>query len=260
MATNADLNPSNGLQGSSYLYNYGTSPNTRAVISHKVRILTPAFGENSSMHQIGVVSSFSTSESRSVEPIRGIGFGDQIAELVPGVTDPMTASFTRAMLYLSDLLQATGFASGISGPVRSLKHLRWPFDIEQQMVFSSLVDFELMNQPEKGFRGEGFQGGVKEVVFPEVTGDGSDLPSHTAIVTMYEACWLTGGTNVEFSADGGIVQQSGEATISDIHDFSSVYGEFLRSGNDPTVGQLGSIRFSAGAKASGLPRGQVGAI
>ena len=139
MATNKDKNPNNGLQGTSYLYDYGTSPNTRTAVSQKVRILTPVYGDNSHLHQMGVLSSFAPSQSRTVEPVRGIGFGDQVAELVPSVTEPTTGSFERALLYLCNLWQATGYAAGIDGPVRSLAHHRWPFDIEQQLVFSSLV-------------------------------------------------------------------------------------------------------------------------
>ena len=245
---NPDLSPANGLQGSSYLYNYGTTPQTRTVVSQKVRVLTPAYGENSSLHQMGVLSSFEPTESRSVEPIRGIGFGDQIAELVPGVTEPMTASFERAMLYLSTLWQATGYAAGTSGPVRSLRHHRWPFDIEQQLVFSSLADFDLTASPETGFVGEGFQAGTRQVIYPETTqppsGSGPDtsVQGHTALITMYEACWFT-DWSTSFSQDAGQVMESGSVIISDTHDFASLYGEFLRTGNDPTIDQLGSIRF-----------------
>ncbi len=39
--------------------------------------------------------------------------------------------------------------------------------------------------------------------------------------------------------------ESGDVIISDVHDFSSMYGEFLSTGNDPSLGQLGSIRFAA---------------
>ena len=38
--------------------------------------------------------------------------------------------------------------------------------------------------------------------------------------------------------------ETGDAMASDVHDFASVYGEFLATGNDPTIGQLGSIRFA----------------
>ena len=36
-------------------------------------------------------------------------------------------------------------------------------------------------------------------------------------------------------------------TITDVHDFASVYGEFLATGLDVTRGELGSIRFGSSA-------------
>ena len=68
---------------------------------------------------MGVLSSFTPNESRTIDTLRGIGFGDQVAELVPSVTEAMTAGFERALLYLSNLWQATGYAGGVSSPVRS---------------------------------------------------------------------------------------------------------------------------------------------
>ena len=132
---NQDNNPQGGVGGTSYLYDYGTSPNTRTAVSQKVRLLTPHYGNNQALHQMGVVSSFNPTQSRTIDNIRGIGFGDQIAELVPSVTEPTTGSFERALLYLCNLWQAAGYAGGVDGPVRSLAHHRWPFDMEQQLVF-----------------------------------------------------------------------------------------------------------------------------
>ena len=101
---NTDLNPQSGIQGSSQIYKFGTSPNTRSVATQKVRVLAPAYG-GKGLFQIGVLSNFGPTESRTIEPVRGIGFGDIIAELVPGNTEPMTASVERTMLYLSNLWQ-----------------------------------------------------------------------------------------------------------------------------------------------------------
>ena len=50
---NTDLNPQGGIQGSSQIYNFGTSPNTRSVVTQKVRVLAPAYG-GSGLFQIGV--------------------------------------------------------------------------------------------------------------------------------------------------------------------------------------------------------------
>ena len=72
---NTDLNPQNGAQGSSYLYNFGTSPNTRTAVSQKVRILAPAYGSNAALFQVGVLSTFSPTESRTIDQVRGINPG-----------------------------------------------------------------------------------------------------------------------------------------------------------------------------------------
>ena len=119
---NTDMNPQNGVQGTSYLYNFGTSPNTRAALSQKVRVLTPTYGDSRVLSQMGVLTSISLNSSRGVDSIRGLGFGDRIAELIPNYGDPETLSFERAMLYLANLWQSVGYAAGIDGPVRSLKH------------------------------------------------------------------------------------------------------------------------------------------
>ena len=106
-AINTDKSPTaEGVQGTSYIYNYGTTGNTRAALSQKIRILTPAYGDQTGRSQIGVVSSMSVSQSKTVDAIRGIGFGDIVAELVPGVTDPETADLERTLLYLNNLWQA----------------------------------------------------------------------------------------------------------------------------------------------------------
>lgn len=259
---NMDNGPSNGTGGSSYLYNFGTSPNTRTAVSQKVRLLTPHYGSNQAMHQMGVVSSFNPSQSRTVEPVRGIGFGDQIAELVPSVTEPTTGSFERALLYLCNLWQASGYASGVDGPVRSLAHHRWPFDIEQQLVFSTQADIDL-GVPNTGHQGGtgSFDGGIKQVMYPKNTpdfgpggnaatgvGNGGDAVApgsargHSAVITIFEACWFT-SWSATYTKDSGMIMESGDVTVSDVHDFASMYGEFLATGNDPTIGQLGSIRF-----------------
>lgn len=262
---NMDNSPANGVGGTSYLYDFGTSPNTRTAVSQKVRLLTPHYGNSQAMHQMGVISSFNPTQSRTVEPVRGVGFGDKVAELVPSVTEPTTGSFERALLYLCNLWQATGYASGVDGPVRSLAHHRWPFDIEQQLVFSTLADADLgvANVGQGGTSGN-FDGGVKDVKFPQVTQAGSK-PSfdtsdvgHSAIITIYEACWFT-SWSATFAKDSGMIMETGDVTVSDVHDFASVYGEFLATGNDPTIGQLGSIRFSEGGyEISGAGSGITG--
>ena len=255
MAGNTDLAPSGGLGGTSYLYKYGTTPNTRTAVSQKIRVLTPHYGEITTLNQLGVLGTLNPSQSRAVEPVRGIGFGDRIAEIVPGISEPTTINFERALLYLCNLWQALGYAAGVDGPVRSLSQHRWPFDVEMQLVFSTLADWDLdaANVGAPAASGT-YNGGLKNLVYPELTPgkviDGVTpvkAPGHSVLITMFEACWLT-SWGVSISKDAGALMETGDATCSDVHDFSSLYGEFLNSGNDPTIGQLGSMRFGTSAE------------
>jgi len=252
MPQNLDNNNANpGVGGTSYMYDYGTSPNTRTAVSQKVRILTPHVGNTTTMAQMGVLSQFNPSQSRTVEPVRGIGFGDKVSELVPSVTEPTTGNFERALLYLCNLWQATGYASGVDGPVRSLAHHKWPFDVEQQVVFSSLADVDLgVANVGTGNPAGTFEGGVSQVQYGKVTPNedvsstpGNGEQGHSAIITVYEACWFNQWSTT-FAKDSGLIMESGDVTVTDVHDFASIYGEFMATGNDPTVGQLGSIRFA----------------
>lgn len=262
--TNLDTNAQNGVQGTSYLYNYGTSPNTRTAVSQKVRILAPVFGAGvQALYQMGVVSSFNPTNNRTVESIRGIGFGDKIAELVPSITAEVTASLERALLYLSNICQAVGYAGGVDGPVRSLAHHRWPFDIEMQLVFSTLADNDLgvpnrgVNPPGAPTTPAGSGQGTKRVQYPNLgltAGPYTSPPGHSAIITMYEACWMTSWGVSGYSKDSGQIMETAEVMVSDVHDFASQYGEFMPTGNDPTIGQLGSIRYGqlGGSLGGGL--------
>lgn len=241
---NQDLVPTNKeFQGSSPLYKQGTTPNTRTAVSQKVRLIAPGYGTDLPT-QMGVVSSFGFSESRAVDPVRGIGFGDQIAELVPGVTDPASLSFERALLYQANLWQATGYAGGVDGPVRSLRHHRWPFDVESQLVFSTIAD----NDVGTFTGGDGFTAGNGTHRFRDVSQDsnsnpqGEDALTHNVIITLYEACWWN-DYSYNFAADSGIIMESGTATCTDVHNAGSDYGEFLATGNDPSIGQDGTIRY-----------------
>ena len=242
MATeaNQDLNPTGSLQGSSTLYKVGTSPNTRSVVTQKVRILAPAYG-GSGLFQIGVLSNFGPTENRTVEPVRGIGMGDVIAELVPGNTEPMTASVERTMLYLSNLWQSTGYAGGVSGPVRSLRHHRWPFDVQQEIVFSRIADNEAK-------AGTGFLGGntTESYSWQAVSPSPDSQPvstTHNCLMTYYEACWWQ-DWNTAFQKDTAMVMENGTMMITDVHDGTTVYGEFLATGNDPTIDQTGSLVYA----------------
>lgn len=118
-------------------------------------------------------------------------------------------------------------------------------------------DLNAANVGHPGTPGQ-FDGGIRAVQYPEVTPNPRGQHAtrgHSAIITIYEACWLT-STNKQFQKDSAIIMESGDAQATDVHDFASVYGEFLASGNDPTINQLGSIRFGGGHQAGGgIPSG-----
>ena len=245
---NTDSTPAGGAQGSSHIYDYNSSPNTRAAISQKVRILSPVYKPgneaNNLLYQLGVCSSFSADFNRGVEDIRGIGFGDQIAERVPGVSDPVDVSIERTLMYLSNGHQAFGFAGGIDGPVRTLQHHRWPFDIEQQLVFSSIADTETgttLTDNQKGIREIDFSG-QKVTGAQEAYGENQ---KHKAIITYFEACWMTAISGANPSADSSLMAQSISAAAQDVHDLFSTYGEFMPSGNDPSLSQNATIRHNS---------------
>lgn len=198
----------------SYIFKRGVSPNTLSVISSKNRIF--AYNAEGAQKQIGVIATFDPSEARTVEPIRGIGFGDHIAELVPGVTDPMTISITRSALYLSNIYQVFGYKAGVDGIVRSLKHHRWPFDIRQEVVFSAIAK---MNYPDA----PGVVSGSKMTQgLPDISkeGTGSD-ENYQAILTIYEACWMS-DYSVSYASDTALVQETVTINVSDILSSTSV--------------------------------------
>jgi hypothetical protein len=186
----------------SYIFRKGVTPNTLSVISSKNRIF--AYNSTGRLVQLGVISTFDPSEARTIEPVRGIGFGDQIAELVPGVTDPMTISVTRTALYLSNIMQVFGYKAGIDGIARSLKHHRWPFDVRQELVFSALA-------------AENTDGSVVKNI-NQVTKDSRDekgLNNQYAILTFYEACWIS-DYSVSYASDTALVQETVTINVSDI--------------------------------------------
>lgn len=211
----------------SYIYRRGTTPNTRVVVSQKNKIFTVGY-DNSAFSQVGVLSSFSVSESKSIETVRGIGYGDQVAELVPGVTDPISLSIERTMMYLANAHQAFGYKGGSDGLVRSLKHHQWPFDIKHELVFSRIAT----------------NASVPKQVSPASDG------VNEALLTFFEACWLN-DYSYDYAADGAMVAESVSAMVSDIIDGTSTYGQMASdaesTGNNPFADASGgSLRFGSG--------------
>jgi len=226
----------------SFLYRDGATPNTRTMISSKNKVYSYAAGKGS-FSRIGVMTTFDLSESRGIEQVRGVGFGDQIAELVPGITDAMTISVTRTALYLANIYQVFGYFSGVDGLVRSLKHHKWPFDIKQEIVFSEIAN-DRFNR-------------IGKNVSPEIpastvtTSPSASGGNINALITIFEACWIN-DYSTSFPNDQTPVAENVTCTVSDVLDGRSIYNEFMESGNNPlsgTNGQLGSARFKDGINA-----------
>ncbi len=234
--------PAAPLDTANYIYRMGTAPNTRAAVSQKNKVYGYAVDKDG-FQQIGVVSEFGHDESRSIEPIRGVGYGDQVAELVPGVTEPMTLTLNKTLLYAVNLFQVLGYRGGVSGLVRSLKHHRWPFDIRQELVFSEITF------------GSGTGLGDLNTVGPNQSPNAIPAPvapvagTARALFTFYEGCWLN-SYSASYTSDAAIVAENGSVTVTDIIDGYSQYGEWADTGLSPASGGAFSLRFGAG---SGVP-------
>ena len=202
-----------------YLYRQCTTGQTRTVQSTRFKIYSHAVGVGK-FARIGVTSSFQLSESKNLETIRGLGFGDQIAELVPGVTQPMQLTVDRTALYLQNLMQQFGYKAGVSGLVRSLKHHKWPFDIKTEIVFSELAS----EDPNRGQ--------ATPAIITNNEGGLNNLgnPGLYAVVTVYEGCWMT-SYSTGYQVEQAAVTENCTIEVSDIFDVAgSVYGEFIDAG------------------------------
>ena len=243
--------PSNYRDTTNYIYRMGTAPNTRAAVSQKNKVYGYMFGKKK-FQQIGAVSEFGHDESRAIDPVRGVGFGDQIAELVPGVTEPMTLTLNKTLLYAVNLFQTVGYKGGVEGLVRSLKHHRWPFDIRQELVFSELASSEDL-------------GGATQPAAPNASvqpGAGGFLTPVRALLTFYEGCWFN-SYSASYTSDASLVAENGSVTVTDVIDGLSTYGEFSDTGlapisdnGGPAAGYSmrfpGSLSSAASTPAAGL--------
>lgn len=217
------------MKTNDYIYRQGASPETRVAVSQKNRIYSKPEGMDG-WQQVGAASTFEVSESRAVEPVRGVGMGDQIAELVPGITEPMKITLNRMLMYLSNIHQTVGYKGGGAGLVRSLRHHRWPFDIKQELVLSQIAQNE----------SDSYQG------FQTLTDDASGT-EFMAMLTFYEACWFDNYSS-SFTSDGAQVSEDCSCQATDVIDGYSDYGVFIESGNNPfTDSPQSSFRFATSA-------------
>lgn len=196
-----------------YVHRHGVTPETMSVISTKNKIYAiPADSEASEAFQIGVIATFDPSESRGIETVRGIGFGDHVAELVPGVTEPMTISVTRTAQYLSMIYQVFGYKGGIDGLVRSLRHHKWPFDVRQEQVISSVPKVTDEAGKQKTSSVPGIVSSSDE--FDKDSLKNGDVILN-ALVTLYEGCWMS-DYSTSYSSDTSLVQESVTLNVTDV--------------------------------------------
>jgi len=181
------------------IYRKGLSPQTKSISSSRNRLFAVSSQSDAVQVALGVVSSFAPSDARNTEAVRGIGFGDQIAELVPGMSDPISITLNRTALYHMNIFQALGYKGGIDGVVRALKHHRWPFDLRQEVVISEVDTLT--------------GGGIGEAVGG--TGPEAGIDAPRVIATLYAGCWITqyGST---FNVDTALVAEDVTLTVTDI--------------------------------------------
>jgi len=218
-------------QDKSYIYYKGASPNTRVALSQKNKIYSKPYG-SSKILQIGVVSSFSYNESRNISPVRGVGFGDRLQDLVPSVTEPVNISMNRTLLYTSSIAQEVGYKGGSDGIVRSLRHHKWPFDIRSELVFSELVMNTDYNDMDPSFKSKSFATDSDQMAGNNIGG------GVLAIITMLHTCWFS-SLSVNFTSDNSTVAEDANAVAMDITDgVTSIieYNDLLESGNNPFNG------------------------
>lgn len=236
------------VAGSDYIYRMGTAPNTRAAVTQKNKVFGYSVGGEPGFKQIGAVSEFGWDESRTIDPVRGVGYGDQIAELVPSVTEPMTLTLNKTLLYTVNLFQVVGYKGGIDGIARSLRHHRWPFDLKQELVFSEIASDTARSPDLSGATGLGTADGTPGPATPYVTAG--------ALFTYFEGCWFN-SWSASMTSDAAIVAENGSVTVTDIIDGISQYGEYIDTGLSPAGGGVPgkgfSLRFATGVGTPTVP-------
>lgn len=195
-----------------YIYREGVSPNTRLLNPQRVRVFS-IDADDQAVQPIGLIQTWNPTDTRAIEPVRGIGFGDQVAELAVGVTD-LSATATVMMMYLRDIQQLFGYKAGSSGVIRSLKHHQWPFDVYETILIPDYI------------KGQAKAG---------ATDDGEVK----VIKTWYEGCWMSDFAKT-FDIGATSVTQDMTCQISDVYANKDAY-----KSTDFSQSNQGSLRGNA---------------
>ena len=233
------------MRTDNYIYKAGHAPEgVRSIIPAKHRIFAPQVGQ-AGLTMIGNCTQLSISESRTVEPVRGIGKGMQIAELVPGAVEPVSLSVNLFALYLADMMQIFGFNAGVDGFVRSLKHHQWPFDIKGEQVLTRVTQSDPANTGNTNAIGKGTQKATSDGFFNNLSGY-----SERAIITIYEACYMESYSQ-ETQDSAATVTQNCELKVTDVVDGRYTARIGAATGNEPSS-TGGSLRNNVGNQLQGL--------
>lgn len=151
----------------SNVYARGWVPHTCIAMASTIRV--SSYDESGIARQVGLIQSFKPTDARKMERARGIGYGDRVAEIVPGLTDT-SITCSRMALYQSGIMSVFGYSTewnkpNTQGTVRTLAHHKNPFDISEVVWF------------------HGSAGGSSP-------GGGSSVPTQYT-VTFYHDCWLS---------------------------------------------------------------------
>ena len=232
----------------------GRVPATRSIVSHKVRILgfpvhtnynacSTVVGDDLNPEEyyefIGAISNFNPSFSRPADPVRGIGTGDVILELIPGFTDVINISVSTILFYLANFLSLFGIKSGIWGRVRSLAYHQFPFDVKEEIVMRHASNNWYVIQPFKDAAGgvkcgenptwvsgdsgmsvcgeagysEGVSAPLNDLNFrlPYDENTYNDVKISQALITAFETVWITeysysvASDTAQITSDGSLV-------------------------------------------------------
>lgn len=190
-----------------HILNQGAMPHTRAALSSRSRVF--GFLAANKPELVGAISSFGISSSRNLEPIRGIGLGDHIIEIVPGQSEPLSISITHFALSMEGVMQAFGYKGGVDGVVRALKHHRYPIDIKHELLVS--------NMPELGGAKATGQGSLNPPtkVAGATSKNSDDLSQFLALVTWYEGCWFQ-DYSITYPVDTAAISEEVTLLVTDV--------------------------------------------
>lgn len=207
------------------------TPNTHTVLSMKTKFYTIPVGETQPV-LLGMADSVERSQSRSIKALRGVGYGDKIAELVPQYSEAPSLTVNRAALYLQTIQQALGYSAHSSGLVRALNHHKWPFDVIEEVILS-----ELAQEKMEGLNSDNL-----------ITSRDELAQAFSAVQTVYETAWLNNWSSSSSSNTAEVMERV-SITVTDMTDGSG-YKKYLAlvrgeesDGNNPFEDDRGAANL-----------------